>query len=542
MSFRHLGFTAIVAFLWTAVWLVTPLGARSSLRPAQVDARSVLTETARLMDLDGLALDEFGRSLAISGDTAVVGAEYADEERGRAYVFERDAGGAEQWGLVAVLQAGREGTFFNQVFGSAVAIDGDIVLVGAAKETVPDEERLGVFSPYQGAVYVFERNAGGPNQWGEVQRLTAPDPNGLHLQKFGLNPAISGDTALIAAPEDHADGKYEQGYVYVFDRDPASQQWQRTARFTASDGGEFDNFGAEGPQDRYGGTVLALSGDTALVGLPETGPTPGGQAYVFERNAGGANQWAEVARLTASEVTAGSLFGLSVAIDGNVALVGSPASDAAGFNAGAVYLFERNAGGPGRWGEVRLLTASHAASTDWFGASVALAGDTAVVAAPVVDLGANTNQGRVYLLQRDQGGLGVRGEVRQFAVAAGQSDQELGARLALDGGTILASAVFKDDRFPQDPADETAREARRDSVFVFEIPQPELRGAVYTGVEQTADGLFPDTTGLQSLWVFRDGGWLAFFPRFPGAAGLTDILLGDLVFVFLAAPLPWEIS
>ena len=90
----------------------------------------------------------FGRTLAISGDAAVVAAEYADEERGRAYVFERDVGGSEQWGLVAVWQAGRGGMFFNPGFGSAVAIDGDIVLVGAAKETVPDEERLGLLSPY----------------------------------------------------------------------------------------------------------------------------------------------------------------------------------------------------------------------------------------------------------------------------------------------------------------------------------------------------------------------------------------------------------
>ena len=129
-------------------------------------------------------------------------------------------------GLVAVLQAGREGTFFNQAFGSAVAIDGDVVMLEAAKETVPDEERLGVFIPYQGAVYVFERNAGGSNQWGDVQRLTAPDPNGLHSEKFGLNLAISSDTALIAVPEDYVDGRCEQGYVYVFERDPAPQQWQ----------------------------------------------------------------------------------------------------------------------------------------------------------------------------------------------------------------------------------------------------------------------------------------------------------------------------
>ena len=120
--------------------------------------------------------------------------------------------------------------------------------------------------------------------------------------------------------------------------------------------------------------------------------------------------------------------------------------------------------------------------------------------------GGEHESGRVYLLQPDQGGLGVWGEVRRFAVAAGQSDQKVGTRIGLDGGTaVLESAVFKDDRFPRDPIDETARGDRRDSVSVFENPQLELRGAVYTGVEQTADGLFPDTTGLESLWIFRDG-------------------------------------
>src|SRR3990172_5247287 len=153
--------------------------------------------------------------------------------------------------------------------------------------------------------------------------------------------------------------------------------------------------------DAFSFFSVAVSGDTAVVGAPfeDAGGEDAGAAYVFERNQGGANNWGEVKKLIASDAQLLDRFGFSVAVSGDTAVVGAYEEDAMAGNAGAAYVFERNQGGAGNWGEVKKLIASDAQADDRFGSS-AVSGDTAVVGALFEDAGGD-NAGAAYLFERN---------------------------------------------------------------------------------------------------------------------------------------------
>jgi hypothetical protein len=196
--------------------------------------RPPFTQIAELTDSDGAADDYFGRSVAVSGDIAVVGADGEDDEgnnAGAAYVFERGRGGPDGWGKVDELTPS-DGDTSGQ-FGWSVAIDGDTLVVGSpgdddACSPPPDPDC------YSGAVYVFERDSGDPNTWNEVAKLTASDFYQQDL--FGFSVAISGDTVVIGARYNDDDGA-DSGSAYIFERDRGGpDNWGQTQKLTASDG------------------------------------------------------------------------------------------------------------------------------------------------------------------------------------------------------------------------------------------------------------------------------------------------------------------
>ena len=151
--------------------------------------------------------------------------------------------------------------------------------------------------------------------------------------------------------------------------------------------------------DRFGWSV-AVSGITAVVGAlwEDAGGTDAGAAYVFQRNEGGPDHWGEVTKLTASDARAGGFFGFNVAVSGDTAVVGALGDDDGGSSAGAAYVFQRAEGGADNWGEVKKLTASDAQAADRFGGGVAVSGDTAVVGANGVDDG-GTDAGAAYVFE-----------------------------------------------------------------------------------------------------------------------------------------------
>ena len=314
----------------------------------------------QLQASDGLPDDFFGSSVAIDGDTIVVGTPAEDEgfftEVGAVYVFTRTSG---VWSQQAKLQAS-DGFWYDR-FGGSVGISGDTLIAGAAEADTPQGGR--------GAAYIFTRSG---TTWTQSQKLLASD--GDYFDNFGNAVAIQGDRALIGASSDSSPLD-AAGSAYVFTRSGGTFTEQQ--KLTASDAVLYSFFGGK----------VALDGDTALVGAArDTGNK--GAAYVFTFS--GAT-WSQQAKLTASDGVANDYFGNSMALHGDVALVGMFLDDiGSAVDRGSVYLFERDGT---TWTEAQKLTASDGLATEGFGVSIALGPEQAIIGAYAADTVPNSNYG-----------------------------------------------------------------------------------------------------------------------------------------------------
>ncbi len=361
----------------------------------------------KLLAPDAQADDKFGYSVALDGDYAIVGALDEDAggtDAGAAYVFQRT--GINSWDGGTKLTS--PDAQADDKFGLSVAISGDYALVGVYNY---NEDLLGMWA---GAAYVFQRT--GINSWDGGAKLTAPDAQAG--DQFGKSVALSGDYAIIGAVYEDAGGN-AAGAAYVFQR-TGINSWDGGTKLTAPDAQAADVFGRS----------VALDGDYALVGASEA-------AYVFQRT--GINSWDGGTKLTAPDAQAYDYFGYSVALDGDYALVGAYREDAGGTDAGAAYVFQRT--GANSWDDGAKLTAPDAQAGDWFGCSVALDGDYALVGARYEDAG-GSNAGAAYVFQR----MGINswdGGTKLTAPDA-QADDWFGFSVALDGDYALVGAVGED--------------------------------------------------------------------------------------------------
>ena len=255
----------------------------------------------KLVAADGAMNDALAFSVAIDGDTAVLGAPGDDESRGAVYVFTRSGA---SWAQTAKLTAS-DGAADDQL-GHSVAIEGDTIIAGAPLDDVGANLE-------QGSAYTFARTGAAART--ETAKLTASD--GAAGDVLGNSVAIEGDTIVATAPQDAVGANLEQGSAYTFARTGAAARTE-TAKLTASDGAAGDVLGAS----------VAIEGDTIVAGAP--GDDVGanleqGSAYTFAR-AGAAARTA-TARLTASDGAAGDVLGASVAIEGDTIVAGAPGDD-----------------------------------------------------------------------------------------------------------------------------------------------------------------------------------------------------------------------
>jgi hypothetical protein len=318
-----------------------------------VRSGGVWTEQAKLTASDTVTGDDFGFSLAMSGNTLVVGSPRA------AYIFVRTGG---VWTEQAKLTA--PDTTANIGFGWSVAISGHTVVVGAISD--------GAAGDFAYSAYVFVRKGEG---WTWQAKLTASDAGADDA--FGWSVAVSGEKALVGAALDDGEIAFHAGSAYVFAR--TGEGWTEQAKLTDSDPGAFDSFGWS----------VAITGDTALVGDlfdDNPGETSEGSVHVFTRSGG---LWTEQAKLTASNGVGQIRFGDSVALVGDTALIGALSTIA-----GSAYVFTRSGG---VWTQQAELTASDASINAGFGVSVGLSGDTAVVGALRDDPGVATDAGSAYV-------------------------------------------------------------------------------------------------------------------------------------------------
>jgi hypothetical protein len=368
-----------------------------------------LVGDAKLTALDGAAGDDFGYSVAVSGNVAVVGAYYDDDNgsySGSAYVFRHDwASWREEQKLTA--SDGAE----SDKFGSFVAVSGNVAVVGAY-----GDDDNGVDS---GSGYVFRYDGAG---WNQEQKLTALD--GAAYDYFGYSVAASGNVAVVGAPRD-GDTAEESGSVYVFRYDGAS--WNQEQKLTASDGATEDYFGYS----------AAVSGDVAVVGAPvdDDNGTDSGSGYVFRYD--GAS-WSQEQKLTALDGAAYDYFGYSVAVSGNVAVVGAPRDSDNGTDSGSAYVFRHDGVG---WGQEQKLTASDGATEDRFGYAAAVSGNTAVVGA-YRDEHNGSQAGSAYVFRYDGASWSEEGKL---IASDGAELDRFGYSVAVSGNAVVVGAPWDDD-------------------------------------------------------------------------------------------------
>jgi hypothetical protein len=327
---------------------------------------------AKLVAPDRATDDKFGWSVAVSGDTAVVGAPdddiLANVNAGSAYVFLRSG---VTWALQQKLAA--PGGLASDFFGISVAVSGDTALVGAYQHDIAANGDAG-------SAYVFLRSG---VTWAQQQKLTAAD--GATNDRFGVSVAVSGDTAVVGAYHDDTPAA-DAGSAYVFLRSGVT--WAQQQKLTGADSATNDRFGVS----------VAVSGDTAVVGAAADDTFAGdvGSAYVFLRSG---VTWAQQPKLTASDGAAGDRFGTSVAVSGDTAVVGAVGDDTpAGVDAGSAYVFLRSGV---TWALPQKLIAPDGAATELFGSSVAVSGDTVVVGAYNDDIGAIPGAGSASVFDVD---------------------------------------------------------------------------------------------------------------------------------------------
>jgi len=306
----------------------------------------------------------FGVSVAMDGDTAVIGASRNGQlgtDAGAAYVFVRSGA---TWSEQAMLFAADGAEADN--FGSSVAIQGDTLAIGAWGN---NNENGG----NAGAVYIFTRTAG---VWSQRAKLLSED--GSAGDRMGTSVALDGGTLVTGADWDAVNG-FRSGSAYVFTG--SGQSWSQQAKLLASDGDEFEHFGLR----------VAIDGNTAMIaapGHPVTELTTG-SVYVFKRTG---ELWSDAAKLVPSDGEPGDAFGWSLAMDGGTAVIGAFVAAGTGSNTGAAYLYGRF---DGIWTEQFKLFPDDGGFGDGFGRAAALDGITAIIGSPGDDDGGN-NAGSAY--------------------------------------------------------------------------------------------------------------------------------------------------
>jgi len=363
--------------------------------------------------------DELGWSAAVSGDYAIVGAPGEDgggSGRGAAYIFYRNGGA---WDSVVRIEATNPTD--GHRFGHAVAIDGDYAVVGTSYWTG------------QTSAYIFHRTGPG-NAWDSGCKIDTPNPQ--FEGYFACSVAISGDYAVVGAYVE--DGYYtDTGVAYVF---------HRTGLNAWADVVQLNSHNDAHSMDFFGGSV-AIDGDYVIIGAPywdSLGPSPidgCGAAYVFYRTGPG-NDWSGHVRLMALTLEDGAEFGGCVDIDGDYVIVGAQNEDIDVLSqAGAAYILRRI--DTDSWEHSDHLTAPDAQTMDYFGDRVAISGDFALVGAKMED-GIADRSGSVYSFRRTAVNTWDQGPTAKIMADDGGSMQFFGRSVAVDGEYAVVGADGSD--------------------------------------------------------------------------------------------------
>ncbi len=542
-------------------------------------------EVVQITPSDGESSDGFGYAVAISGDLISVSAPSSDAygtDSGSVYVFERNFGGGDNWGQVK--KVNRIGAASEDRFGSQISIAGSILMsttttTGKAYVFYQDEGGTnqwgqvheivtpllsvpGVYSPApppihvsdnnsfigipmesvkgfkMGAVFVFQRNKGGDDQWGESQLLFPQDTRYVAGDRFGVSVACSEETIAVGAHLDDESGG-SSGAVYIFEKNLFNDnEWGQYRKITSvydiTAGGDYfgwaigldsgllvvgayndddlgSNAGAayildrnedysndgwgydkvakilpdDGVASDFFGYSVAISNDTVVVGAYQDDDlgTSSGAAYVFQQDQGGEDKWGQIQKLLPNDGAASDFFGYKVEISGDTIAVGAYQDDDLGSSSGSVYLFERNNGGLNNWGQIRKVLAPDGAASDYFGRSLSINSDTLIVAAPGDDERGSAS-GSAYIFYRNQGGENNWGFVKKITASDGAASDNFGTSVEIKDGLAAVGAHLDDDMGPSSG-----------SVYIFQVNEGGLNNWGEIQKITASDGFDSDNFG-----------------------------------------------
>ena len=361
------------------------------------------SQTAKLLPSDGSASANFGISVSLSSNRALVGAHVAGA--GAAYVFDFDG---SAWAQTSKLVA--SGVSSPDRFGFSVSLDGDSALIGA--------ERADDFGNDGGAAYLFAFDG---SAWSQTSKLL-PD-EGATGDNFGFSLSIHGNQALVGAQHDGENGTYSgAAYLFVYD----GNQWNLLTKLLPTDGAAYDQFGY----------AVSLGENRAFIGADGDDDlgTNSGAVYLFEP---GSNGWTQTAKLLAADAATGDRFGTAISQSGNRVLIGSYLDDDLGTDSGSAYLFDWNGS---QWSQSAKLLPIDGSGGERFGIAVSLSGTRALIGASGDnDYGSNSGSAHVF----DFDGSNWNPSARLIA-SSGASSDFFGFSVSLEGNRALVGAHGND--------------------------------------------------------------------------------------------------
>ncbi len=392
------------------------------------------------------ATEAFGASVDISGVTIIVGAymNYLNGSRsGSAYVFEKPAEGWTDTTETARLLASDGGQ--DDYFGNSVCISGDNIAVGA----------YGYGLDQTGSVYIFEKPVGGWTDTIQTAKLTISDTNTIDY--FGYSVDMSDETLVVGAYNDTINSLF-CGSAYVFEKPLGGwADTTETAKLTASDLAEYDNFGYS----------VSISGGTIVVGAYGDSLNAG-SAYIFEKPTTGWKNTTQTAKLYASDMNTSDLFGRSVNIFNKTIIIGAHANDDNGKSTGSAYFFEKPLSGwqEGTETQKALPEPYESNISDKFGSSIAIDGEFAVVGSK----GYNADQGCAYLLNFNGNEWQI---LARLTASDGEANDNFGCAVDISGETVTVGASVNN---------------KTGSVYVFEKPADGWKDTFQTAKLIASDG------------------------------------------------------
>lgn len=290
-----------------------------------------------------------------------------------------------------------------------------------------------------GKVYIHGKNEGGTDNWGKITEIAGPGSN----SNFGNSLSVDGDNLLIGSYKTNGTST-DSGAAYLYGRNQGgTDNWGLVKTITESTAA-YDYFGLS----------CDISGNYAIIGAGQDGPSNEGRAYIFSKDQGGTDNWGLIQTLTSSQANAYDFVGCSVAVSNGIAAVGIAEEDlySGVSQAGAVYLYAKDQGGTDNWGFVKALTAPSPEVWDCYGTQVKLKENLLIVTMPEISAGSSAgyynDHGKAFVYHRNKGGADNWGLIQTISgshVPYGSETSygyvsSFGSDCDLDQNTVAVSA------------------------------------------------------------------------------------------------------